>query len=107
MGFDELKKYAVLDILSASGKEKSTRVIENHMNNLIEVSLIKGAQSRQAEADELQKRIDVCEKLRDSQFEKLWGLTQAIEIARNGADEDFDMFLNHLSNILKGEQNEN
>lgn len=66
-----------------------------------------GAQSRQAEVDELQKRIDVCEKLRDSQFEKLWGLTQAIDIARDGADEDFDMFLNHLSNILKGEQNDN
>ena len=55
-----------------------------------------GQQSKQAE-------IDICEKLRDSQFDKLWNLTQAIEVARNGADEDFDLFLNHLSNILKGE----
>ena len=52
---------------------------------------------------EQQKKIDICEKLRDSQFDKLWNLTQAIEVARNGADEDFDLFLNHLSNILKGE----
>ena len=56
--------------------------------------------------DELRKRIDVCEKLRDSQFDKLWNLTQAIEVARNGADEDFDLFLNYLSNILKGTTNE-
>ena len=57
----------------------------------------------QAEIDALKAKIDICEKLRDSQFDKLWNLTQAIEVARNGADEDFDLFLNHLSNILKGE----
>lgn len=65
-----------------------------------------GAQSKQAEIDELRKRIDICEKLRDSQFDKLWNLTQAIEFSRKGADEDFDLFLNHLSNILKGTTNE-
>lgn len=65
-----------------------------------------GAQSKQAEIDELQKRINICEKLRDSQFDKLWNLTQAIEVTRKGADEDFDLFLNHLSNILKGTTNE-
>lgn len=52
---------------------------------------------------EQQRKIDICEKLRDSQFDKLWNLTQAIEGARVGADEDFDLFLNHLSNTLKGE----
>ena len=52
---------------------------------------------------EQQKKIDICESLRDSQFNKLWNLTQAIERARVGADEDFDLFLNHLSNTLKGE----
>lgn len=56
--FDELKRYAIADILSVSGKDKATRVIENHMNNLIEIALIKGAQSKQAEIDELRKRID-------------------------------------------------
>ena len=59
-----------------------------------------GQQSKQAEIDALKAKVDIFEKLRDSQFDKLWGLTQAIEVARNGADEDFDLFLNHLSNIL-------
>lgn len=63
-----------------------------------------GQQSKQAEVDELQGRIDICERLRDSQFEKLWNLTKAIQFARNGADEDFDLFLNHIDNILKGDQ---
>lgn len=62
----------------------------------------RGAKSRQAEIDELQRKLKLSESLRDNQFEKLWGLTQALEVARNGADEDFDLFLNHLSNILKG-----
>lgn len=62
-----------------------------------------GQQSKQAEIDALKAKADICEKLRDSQFDKLWNLTQAIERARVGADEDFDLFLNHLSNILKGE----
>lgn len=55
------------------------------------------------ERDALQKRLDVSEKLRDAQFEKLWSLTQAIQGARNGADEVFDLFLRNLSYILKGE----
>lgn len=62
-----------------------------------------GQQSKQAEIDALKAKADICERLRDSQFDKLWNLTQAIERARVGADEDFDLFLNHLSNILKGE----
>lgn len=57
--FDDLKKFAISDILSVSGKDKVARVIENHMNNLIEVALIKGAQSKQAKIAELQKRIDL------------------------------------------------
>ena len=71
---------------------QQTYVGYSEMKNAFEA----GQQSKQAE-------IDICEKLRDSQFDKLWNLTQAIEAARNGADEDFDLFLNHLSSILKGE----
>ena len=56
--FDDLKKFAVSDILSVSGKDKTTKVIEGHMNVLVEVALIKGEQSKQAEVDELQNRID-------------------------------------------------
>ena len=68
----------------------------NELTSIAYDAYLAGQQSKQAE-------IDICEKLRDSQFDKLWNLTQAIEVARNGADEDFDLFLNHLSNILKGE----
>ena len=58
LSFDSLKKFAISDILSVSGKDKTSRVIEKHMNNLIEVALIRGKQSKQSEVDELQKRID-------------------------------------------------
>lgn len=57
---------------------------------------------RMRELSDAETKLNVSEALRDSQFEKLWALTQAIEVARNDADEDFDLFLNHLSNILKG-----
>ena len=56
--FDDLKRFAVADILSASGKEKTSRVIEKHMNDLIEVALIVGRLSKQKEVDELKNRID-------------------------------------------------
>ena len=80
-----------------------------------------GAQSRQAEIDalsalgemseqkiddlvkrniELQKTVD---KLKNNRMY----LEIAIGNARDGADEDFDLFLNYLSNILKGKENEN
>lgn len=56
---------------------------------------------------DVEKKLEVSEHLRDSQFERLWSLVQAIEIARDGADEDFDFFLNHLSNIINnGDNNE-
>ena len=77
MSFEELKKFAISDILSVSGKEKLSRVIDSHISNLIELALVKGAASRQAEIessykigyqegfnsrhgeiDELQKQID-------------------------------------------------
>ena len=86
--FDDLKKYAISDILSASGKDKITRVAENHINNLIEVALIKGAQSRQAEIDELNKRID-------GALDYVFGLYTT-----------GDLDTEKLENILKGENHE-
>lgn len=61
--------------------------------------------SRMKQLIDTESKLNISEGLRDSQFEKLWNLTQAIESARNGADEDFDLFLNHLSAIIKGNNN--
>lgn len=88
--FDDLKKFAISDILSVSGKDKTTRVIENHMNNLIEVALIFGAQSKQAEIEELRKRID----------EVIYDL-QHIESAM------WEEQVEHVLMILKGNKDEN
>ena len=91
--FDDLKKYAISDILSASGKDKITRVAENHINNLIEVALIKGAQSRQSEVDELKKRIDAAIKeIQDESWSDEYGDNQAptfklIKILKGAVDE--------------------
>ena len=87
--------------------EANYRKLEGQTRESVIDAFEAGKQSQQAKIDELQARVDISEKLRDSQFEKLWSLTQAIEKARNGADEDFDLFLNYLSNILKGNKDEN
>lgn len=118
MGFDEWwRKYnCVSDSLSCRDAKYVYESRQGEIDNLkAELETLQGmhnAVSLEAgnlveERDELQKRVDICEKLRDSQFEKLWALTQAIEVARNGADEDFDLFLNYLSNTLKGSKNDN
>ena len=79
--FDGLKKFAINDILSVSGKDKTARVIETHMNNLIEVALMQGKQSKQSEVDELKKRIESAIELLEYNEHVDYAL-QALEILK-------------------------
>lgn len=96
--FDDLKNYAISDILSVNGKDKAARIIKNHMDNLIEVALIKGAQSRQAEIDELQKRIDAIK----SKVQDLWTALDD----RQSKEFIIDSCELIIGEILKGENHE-
>jgi len=121
--FEELKNFAIADILSASGKEKTARVIENHMNNLIEVSLIKGQQSQQAKIDELQNKLDYHVETNADLAKLVLELQAGIDLVLETVsdmglsqhDNDFDsgydqavsdLFIN-LKSILKGNKDEN
>lgn len=56
--FEELKRFAIADILSVSGKRKTTETINMHFNTIIDIAFLKGQQSQQSKIDELQKRVD-------------------------------------------------
>ena len=51
--FDELKRFAIADILSVSGKQKTTETIEMHINTIIDVAFLKGQQAQQSKIDAL------------------------------------------------------
>lgn len=55
---DELKRFAIADILSVSGKQKTTETINMHINTIIDIAFLKGQQAQQSKVDELQKRVD-------------------------------------------------
>lgn len=52
--FDELKRFAIADVLSVSGKEKTTSTIEKHIDNIIDVAIAR-EQHQQSKVDELHK----------------------------------------------------
>lgn len=53
--FEDLKRFAIADILSVSGKQKTTETINMHFNTIIDIAFLKGQQSQQSKIDELQK----------------------------------------------------
>ena len=56
--FDELKRFAIADILSVSGRQKTTETVDMHINTIIDIAFLKGQQASQSKIDELQKRVD-------------------------------------------------
>lgn len=84
--FDELKRFAIADVLSVSGKEKTTSTIEKHIDNIIDVAIAR-EQNQQSKIDELQKRVDAAQKLIDD-----WNF---------GGVHIFDL-LDELEQALKG-----
>lgn len=84
---DELKRFAIADVLSVSGKEKTTSTIEKHIDNIIDVA-IEREQNQQSKVDELQKRVD-----------------KAIAILSSKKKMYVDMFI-ELEQALKGGSDE-
>ncbi len=68
--FDELKRFAIADILSVSGKQKTTETINMHFNTIIDIAFLKGQQSQQSKIDELQEKLDASEKTRSTLYEE-------------------------------------
>lgn len=64
--FEDLKRFAIADILSVSGKQKTTETINTHINTIIDIAFLKGQQTQQSKVDELQNRID--EALEDLEY---------------------------------------
>ena len=56
--FDELKRFAIADILSVSGRQKTTETVDMHINTIIDIAFLKGQQASQSKVDELQKRVE-------------------------------------------------
>ena len=67
--FDELKRFAIADVLSVSGKEKTTSTIDKHIDNIIDVAIAR-EQSQQSKVDELQKMVDAVKGLAQALWEK-------------------------------------
>lgn len=94
--FDELKRFAIADILSVSGRQKTTETINMHINTIIDIAFLKGQQASQSKVDELQKRVDAVKQL--------------IEDYRDPPTEDktfqhaLSIVADELEQALKGEQ---
>lgn len=65
--FDELKRFAIADILSVSGRQKTTETVDMHINTIIDIAFLKGQQAQQSKVDELQYKA----KLRESDHQAL------------------------------------
>ena len=63
--FEDLKRFATADILSVSGKQKTTETIEMHINTIIDVAFLKGQQAQQSKVDELQNNINLLNEALD------------------------------------------
>lgn len=113
--FDDLKKFAISDILSVSGKDKTTKVIEGHMNVLVEVALIKGEQSRQAEIDELKRELGILQGMHNAVSLTAGELVDERDELRKRIDSMKEIMsagvyhiptlIKDLNNALKGESN--
>ena len=65
--FDELKRFAIADILSVSGRQKTTETVDMHINTIIDIAFLKGQKASQSKVDELQYKA----KLRESDHQAL------------------------------------
>ena len=77
--FDELKRFAISDILSVSGKQKTTETINKHFNAIIDIAFLKGQQASQSKVDELQRRNQMLNDSIKEQGQKLVYQNEVIE----------------------------
>lgn len=96
--FDELKRFAIADVLSVSGKEKTTSTIEKHIDNIIDVAIAR-EQNQQSKVDELQKRVDATLKVVQS-------MRNEVKHGHLSEDESqtLSSYADDLEQALKGEQ---
>lgn len=91
---DELKRFAIADVLSVSGKEKTTSTIEKHIDNIIDVAIAR-EQNQQSKVDELQKRVDDLTRVMEELLEEMKYPTATFE-------EVICCGINELEQALKG-----
>lgn len=87
---DELKRFAIADILSVSGKQKTTETINMHINTIIDIAFLKGQQAQQSKVVDLQKRVDAAQKLFDNWDcgdMNLFDLLHVLQQTLKGGDE--------------------
>lgn len=96
---DELKRFAIADILSVSGKQKTTETINMHINTIIDIAFLKGQQAQQSKVDELQKRVDSILKVVQS-------MRNEVKHGHLSEDESqtLSSYADDLEQALKGEQ---
>lgn len=84
--FDELKRFAIADILSVSGRQKTTETVDMHINTIIDIAFLKGQQESQSKVDELQKRMDAALKILSSKKKMYVDMVIEIEQALKGGE---------------------
>lgn len=105
--FDELKRFAIADILSVSGKQKTTETINMHINTIIDIAFLKGQQAQQSKVDELQKRVDAVKRLAQTLWEKFEKKHQQGKVWESKTlGECADEILDVLEQALKGGLND-
>ena len=63
--FEELKRFAIADILSVSGRQKTTETVDMHINTIIDIAFLKGQQASQSKVNELKNNINLLNEALD------------------------------------------
>ena len=131
--FDELKRFAIADVLSVSGKEKTTSTIEKHIDNIIDVAIAR-EQNQQTKVDALtlqvaemksrlndaytdgqsamyaarQSKVDELQKRVDSTLKVVQSMRNEVKHGHLSDDESqtLSSYANDLEQALKGGSND-
>ena len=105
---DELKRFAIADILSVSGKQKTTETINMHINTIIDIAFLKGQQAQQSKVDELTKQRDSFIKAYEIEMDTSLELQKRVDAALQLVNEmkgkryPFSAYADQLEQALKG-----
>ena len=99
--FEELKRFAIADILSVSGRQKTTETVDMHINTIIDIAFLKWQQASQSKVDELQKRVD-------STLKVVQSMRNEVKHGHLSDDESqtLSSYANDLEQALKGGSND-
>lgn len=115
--FEELKRFAIADILSVSGRQKTTETVDMHINTIIDIAFLKGQQASQSKVDELHKisvalntetirqREQVAYYLsKNAELQKRMDAALQLVNEMKGKRYPFSAYADQLEQALKGEQ---